>query len=320
MFITQKRTLGFKIEGTPYTVETLDANDLNLAAYNVSYECDIPMKDRKLVRGDYSRDPSIAGKRTFTSSFSIDWFHQGDAATPPNYFACLRACGLAQTIHGSTGVSLVTSADYSNVPATIEVIDKDEGTSPSQLVIKARGCMGNAKLVLDNVGEPVRIEFEFTGVLSSVSDRAFGSILAPSGISTQLPDAVLAAGVTLFGEGQCINTFTIDLANDVQLFTCPSYAEGFQGAHIVDRNPTLELDPDLKLISEQGDYARWTGNTTGAFLAQIAGKLSVSAPAAQLTKAYSPGDREGHVTNQKSLELKRSSGNDELTILQGSTS
>jgi len=48
--------------------------------------------------------------------------------------------------------------------------------------------------------------------------------------------------------------------------------------------------------------------------------MTISAPAVQYIKAYPPGDREGHVTNQKSLELKRSSGNDELKILQGSES
>lgn len=319
-FLTQKRTLGFKIEGTPYTAETLTVHEYNLAAYNVGYDGDIPMKDRKLVRGDFSRDPSIAGKRTLKITFSVDLYHSGDPDVAPNYFACLRACGMKQTTHGTTGVSLITDADYANVPATIEVVEKDEGTTPVQTVIKGHGMMGNPKLGADNVGEPVRIDFEFTGVLDSITDRPWASILSPSGISTNLPEAVLNAGITLFGEAQKVNTFTIDLGNDVQNFTDPTKSEGFEGARVVDRNPTLELDPDMVLVATHGDYARWTGNTTGAFLCQLGSwtkRMTISAPAAQYTKTYAPGDREGHVTSGKTLELKRSSGNDEFEILHG---
>ncbi len=319
-FIIEKRTLGISLEETPYTAQTLDANDYNIAAYNVSYDGDIPMKGRKLVRGDFSRDPSVPGTREVKFTFSVDWYAQGTAQTPPNYFLALRACALKQTVHGSTGVSLVTNADYSNVPVTIEVVEKDEGTTPAQTVIKGRGCMGNAKLILDNVGEPVRIEFEFTGVLSSITDRAYAALISPSGISEVVPDPVLSSGITLFGEGRCINTFTIDLGNDVQNWKCPTYAEGFEGAHVVSRNPTLSFDPKMVLIATNGDYARWTAGTTGAFLAQVQGSISVSGPAAQIQKAYSPGEREGLVTNQETLEFKRSSGNDELKILQGAES
>jgi len=316
-FVMPKRTLGFKIEGTPYTAETLTVHEYNLAAYNVGYSGDIPMKDRKLVRGDFSRDPSIAGKRQITINFSIDLYYSGTLATAPNYFACLRACGLKQTTYGSVGVGLTTDAAYSNVPATIEVVEKDEGTSPAQVVIKARGAMGNAKIILDNVGEPQRIDFEFKGVLASITDRAFGAILAPSGISTQVPNAVLAAGISLFTQRQQLNTYTVDLGNDVQNYTDASKSEGYEGARIVDRNPTLEMDPDLELIATQGDYNRWTGNTTGVFSSQ-SNNLRLYAPAAQLVNAYQPGEREGHVTNQKSLELKRgAAGNDEFEIIHG---
>ena len=320
-FMEPKRTLGAKLEATPYTAETLSANDFKFAAYTVTYSGDIPMKARKLVRGDFSKDPSIAGKRMVTFTFLVDLYHSGTPATPPNYYELLRACGMKQTVHGATGVSLVTHADYTNVPMTIEVVEKEEGTTPVQLVIRGRGCMGNPKLTFNNIGEPVAISFEFKGVLAAIEDRAFASILAPSGISTQLPDAVLSAGLTIFGELRCFNTLTIDLGNDIQLHTCSNQTEGYIGAHLADRNPTVEYDPDLQLIATQGDYARWTANTTGAMSVTIGGvgrDITLSAPAAQIINAYQPGDREGHVTNQESLELKRSSGNDEFEILQGS--
>lgn len=316
-FVMPKRTLGFKIEGTPYSAETLTVHEYNLAAYNVGYDGDIPMKDRKLVRGDFSRDISVAGKRQLVITFSIDLYYSGTPATPPAYFSCLRACAMKQTTYTTVGVGLTTDATYDNVPATIEVVERDEGTTPVQVVIKGHGMMGNAKIVLDSVGEPQRVDYEFKGVLDSIADRSFATIIAPSGISTQVPGAVLSAGISLFTEVQQLNTYTIDLGNDVQNYTDASKSEGYEGARVVDRNPTLELDPDLELIATQGDYARWTGNTTGVFSSQ-SGNIRLYAPAAQLIKAYAPGEREGHVTNQKSMELKRgSSGNDEFEILHG---
>ena len=313
-FIISKRTLGFKLESTPYTAETLTSADYDVAAYNINYDPDIAMKARKLARGDYSRDVSIAGKRQITISFSVD-IHKGPAATTaPNYFKCLRACGMYQDT-GADGINLITHADYNNVPATIEVVEMDEGNSPSMLVVKAHGCMGNAKLAVDNVGEPMRVDFEFKGVLNGITDRAWASRMVPTTFDTDLPEAVQGIGVTLFSEPQKCNTVTIDLGNDVQVYTDPSKAQGFEGARIVDRNPTLELDPDMELIAGQSDFARWTGNTTGAFSMQVGDRMYITAPAVQYTKTYAPGDREGHVTNTKTCELKRNNGNDELKIV-----
>jgi len=320
-FMEPKRTFGAKLESTPYTQETLANTDFKFAAYNVAYSGDIPMTGRKLARGDFSKDVSVAGKRAVNFTCSVDLYHSGTPATAPNYFELLRGCAMKQTTHGATGVSLVPHSDYTNIPLTIEVVEKDEGTSPGQMVIRGKSCMGNAKIGYDNVGEPARIDFEFKGVLVAIEDRAFASILAPTGISSQVPDAVLSSGVTMFGETQCLNTITYDLGNEVELFTCPGETEGYLGAHVVNRNPTVELDPDLELIVTQGDFARWTGNTTGALsttIGTIGRKLNISAPAAQIVNAYQPGDREGHVTNQKSIELKRgTNGDDELEILQG---
>jgi len=314
-FLLSKRTLGFKLETTAYSAETLAAANYNIAAYNINYDPDIAMKARKLARGDYSRDVSIAGKRQITISFSVD-VHKGSSATSaPNYAACLKACGLKEDI-GAGGINWITHAEYNNVPATIEVAEMDEGASPTMLVIKAHGAMGNAKFVVDNIGEPMRIDFEFKGVLNGITDRLWAARMVPTSFDTNLPEAVQGIGVTLFSEPQKCNTVTIDLGNDVQVYTDPSKAQGFQGARVVDRNPTLELDPDMELISEQSDFARWTGNTTGVFQMQIGDHMYVTAPAVQYTKTYAPGDREGHVVNTKACELKRgTSGNDELKIV-----
>lgn len=318
-FLETKRTMGFKTEGTAYTVETLAVTDHDVPFYNISYDPDIQMYARKLARGDMSRDPSIAGKRpiTFTMSHDIAWSNSLPVA--PSWYKCLQSCAMKETVHGTTGVSLITHSGYSKVPATIEVVEKDEGATPVQVVIKARGCMGNAKLIVDTVGNPMRIDYEFKGVLESITDRAYASILTPTGFDTPLPDAVMGITSKLFTEVQTWDTCTIDLGNVVENYSDPSKTGGIQGAHVVDRNPTVEMDPDMDLIANRGDYARQIGNSTGALVMEVGDYFHLSAPALQYISTYKPGSREGHVTNQKTCELKRGpDGNDEFEILQGS--
>ena len=322
-FLVIKRTMGCKIESTPYTAETLAVADYNVSAYNINYDPTIAEYARKLARGDASRDPSIMGKRSGKITFSVDVTVGAAAATAPNYFKCLQACGLKQTTFGAVGVSLVTDARYFNVPMTMEVVEMDEGASPAQLTIKFRGCMGNAKLVTNGVGLPKRIDFEFTGVLQNVQDRTFANQIMPTGFDAALPQAVLACTTSLFTESQNFDKITIDLGNKVELWTDSTKAEGFEGARIVDRQPTIELDPAMSLIALHDNYTRLTGNSTGAYSETIGGgtiPITISAPKAQIIQAYKPGDREGRTINTIKCKLTRNLGNDELEILQGAKS
>jgi len=316
-FLPERRTIGAKTESTPYTAETLAATDYNFKAFNINYSPEIAMMARKVARGDFSREVSIAGKRSCTVSFSVELAYSGTANTAPTYGKLLKACALKETVHTTTGVSYLTDAGYSAVPVTIEVVEKDEGTSPVQVVVRVRGCMGNAKISFDSVGQPCRIDFEFKGALVSIADRAFASILTPTSMNDSTPDAVLSATVSFYTETRRIDKFSVDLGNDVQLFTDPAQSVGLQGAHVVSRNPTVEIDPDLALIATNGDFARWVANTTGAMSVTVGSNFTLSAPAIQIIKDYAPGDREGHVTKTMSFECKRSSGNDEFKILQG---
>ena len=316
-FIERKRTIGFKIESTPYTAETLAVADYNVSAMNLKYGGIIPMKERKIARGDYSHDPAVAGKRSFKCSFEVDFMYSTNPITPPNYFKCLQACGMKQTI-GTLGVWLVTNSDYSNVPATIEYVERDEGLLPNQLVYKGRGCMGNAKVVLDAVGTPLRIQFDFEGVLSSVTDRPYASIIVPSGFMSNIPDAFLGVTSSLFGELPKYGKTTIDLGNVLAEWSNPGQSDfsGIEGVRIVDRNPSVTIDPDMQLLATSPMYTRVTQNTQGAFSLQ-SNHFLITMPQVQVHEGTKPGSREGHVTNEMKLVPNRQYGNDEIVICQG---
>ena len=322
-FAKTKRTMGVKIETTPYTEETLANTDYNIrwVDNSIEYSPEIEMYARKIARGHMSYDPSIAGKRELKASGKFEVYAvEGELDRPPAFGKLFRISGCRETIHAGTGVSYVLHGDYTKVPATIEIQERDEGGSPSCLVIKGRGGMGNTKLVLDSVGQPMYGTIDIRSVLVGISDRDYGDIITPSIIDTDLPDAVLSATISLFDETQRISKTTIDFGNDLQLYPDPANTEGYEGAHIVNRNPTFELDPDLELIATHSDFSRWTGNTTGAAVITLGSNTRMDMPAVQIIKAYNPQEREGHVTSMKNCELKGVVGNDEFTWLQGATS
>jgi hypothetical protein len=316
-----QKTFGFSIEATPYTAETLTNADYNQRVYDVKITPEIESYARKLLRGNYSRDLSISGKRKCTVSCSVDIYPGSAANVAPKFFEMIRCCGYKQTAFGSSGISLTPNALYNSVPGTIEVAMPQEGLTPDQLVIKAYGCMGKLTLDSPQIGQPVKVTFEFTGILHSVFTRDYASLITPTGFDTSLPPAVLAATFSLFGTWQFPSKFTVDGGEVVELFSDISKGAGFGGAHISDRAMTMTTDPDMVTTTEQDLYSTQINNSSGTFSVTIGGSVPItfSAPTVQITKAYDAEVREGHIANSLSLELKRGTyGNDEFEILQGS--
>lgn len=315
------KIFGFKIESTPYTAETLAATDYNQRVYDIAGPPEIESYGRKLMRGDFSRDVSISGKRKGTITCSVDLYPGDTVDTAPQYFAMFRACGWSQHTWGATGISLVPNASYNRVPATIEYSIPEEGLTPRQIVFKYKGCMGKVTLESAQVGQPIKATFEFQGALVSVSTRSNANYVTPTAFDSAVPPAVLAATFSLFGTWQYPSKFTVDGGEDVQLFSDISQSSGYHGARIVDRNATGTCDPDMVVTDDLDLYTNHINNTTGQLSVTIGGgvPLILSAPAAQLVQSYQPEAREGHIANALNIEFKRSTtGNDELELLQGS--
>jgi len=315
----RKRTLGFKLESETNKFtnnESLSSTDYVVGVYGIEYSKEIAMYMRSLATGDWSKHTSVAGRQSGSFSCSVDFQEHAGGIAAPMYFMLLQACGMAQS-NSATGAWLITDATADRQPGSVEIVEREEGATPRQKVVKLFGCSGNAKLELDSVGNPIKITFEFKGAIGSIGTRTYASIVTPSSFDTYIPAAVLSATINLFGTIQYLNKMTIDLGNVIEPFTDPTKTGGIDGFHIVDRNPVLELDPDMRIPSDLDLHANQTSNTTGALSVTVGRSMVISAPAAQLVQTDSPTAREGHVTDQIRLELKRSSGNDELEILQG---
>jgi hypothetical protein len=321
LFASARRAIGFLLEASPYSQPQTDlaVGSYKYKAFNIKYSTEVEEFKRAFVAGDLSQFSSIMGKRSGTISFSMLMAWGGLAATEPEFGKILQACGMKQLAYTTTGISWVPNAGYNAVPATIEVEEFQDGSSsPKSLFIQLRGCMGNVKFIMDKCGSPIQMDFEFKGAVQAIEDRA--SQIVPTGFDSSLPEAVLSSTMTAFAETLDCDKIEIDLGNQVELFTAPETPEGYSGARIVRRNPTISFDPYLALIADRGHWARITGGTTGAMSMTVGTHLAISAPAVQIIKGYDGGDRNGATVNSLSGILCRSAGNDELEILQGAKS
>lgn len=315
--------LGIKLESSPYTAPQADLvqNDFDLLVENITYSPIIQETKLAYASGDNSAFTSIMGKQECTVSFRI-WLTQGaTASTAPKWSKVLQACGFKVTTFTTTGISWVPDSGYGAVPAYIEIHEVSDASTPIPLVIQVRGAMGNVKFVLDTVGSPVAMDFEFKGVLQGMEDRA--SITKPAGYDTVKPAAFMNTICTAYGEALDLDKFTIDMKNKVELYVDPSTGlNGYTGARVSrDKTdpPTLQVDPTLASIATRGHYARWTAGTTGALVMNVGTLLHISAPALQIVKAYDGATRNSAKVNTLDFILTRgANGNDEIEILQGS--
>lgn len=319
-FLDTLRSIAFRQESSPYTYPQADlaVSDADFKAFNIKYSASIEEVKRLFASGDMSRLTSIMGKRSGTVSFSVYLAWSGTVTVAPEWAKLLLSCGWEQTAHGSTGISWTPSSRHTNVPSVIEVRELSEGATPTQLCIRMRGCMGNVQLVLDNVGNAFRADFNFTGVIQEIEDVANANIVLPASYDTTQPSAVLGATITAFDEALDLDALTIDMQNKVELFPDPAASEGFSGAHITDRDPTLSVNPYLGSLSAQPYWTRMIAGSTGVLAVEIGTNLSLSAPAIQCVDGYKGGSRTGAAVNDLKFNFTRSAGDDEIEILQGS--
>lgn len=214
------------------------------------------------------------------------------------------------------GVSWMPDSRLTTKPITIEVCEMDEGMTPNQLVTKFAGCMGNAKLVLNTVGEPLRIEFEFQGKLLSITDRTFANMITFAAGAQGETTRVLSCNITHNAIEQQLDKFTLDLGNELQMKTLASDPTGYSHCQIVGREVKISCDPYTRQLAAEADYTDWKNMTAGIFLL-ITGNYTISAPVAQKI-GIAPNVRNGSRIYDKTFLCAGSSGDDECRLLSGS--
>lgn len=310
-FLQRRMVLAAKIEAVEGTPETLAGADANLLIYDVSFEPGIDQFEREPVAGDLSPYGPIAGKRRGVLRFKAELKGSGAAGTAPAFGKLLKACGGSETIVASTSVTYapLTLA----VPTlTLGVYSLPEsGNNIKEFISGAQGTWRfSAK-----VGEPVMLEFAFTGCYEPTVDIA---AITPSGLETTKPIALLATNFTCHGFAtHKISTFTLDAGNDVQLREDINEAGGYFSAYIASRKPVFAFDPEKELVATHDYYGKMLANTEASFSLALTGSAgnitTISAPKSQYIQVR-PGARNGLQIYQIDGRLNRSSGNDEWSL------
>jgi len=301
-----KRTLVAKLEAVRGTNEASVTNsDFDVAVYGITMSNEITEFQRKYMTGNHDSHPSVMGRQKGTIGLSFDLVYSGTADTEPKWMKFLKACGLKAIVNA--GTSVVLNPDKSEDGKSLTLFIQDEvlgGATPSALVYKYRGCVGNAKIVMDEGGQPLRAVCEFQGALYEVGDSA--TPLAPTGLDTGVPDSVLNAVVKVGTIDQVINKFELDFGNTIEMENKPQDTTGYRGGYISTRDPKLSIDPQAGLLSEDNVHTRWKLGTEAVFQLDT-GHFKIDSQKAQLM-TVGDASQGGVVGWQQVYRLNRVSG------------
>ena len=316
-FLERRMVLAAQAEGTEGTAETdLTGADANLLAYDVKFQADIAQFERKPISATLSPFSSISGTRKATLSFKVE-LKSAPAGTPavpgtaPALGKYLKACGFDEATVASTSVTYTPKTTEVD-SLTIEIYSVPG--SGNNIRAKMCGARGTCKLSM-KVGEPVMLEFTFSGAYVGVSDVVG---ITASGLETTLPQPFMNTSFSMHGfSGHKISGLNIDLGNTVAMRQDINAASGFLSALITDKSPTFSFDPEKELVATHDYYGKMLSNTLGAMSVTIgatAGNIcTITAPKAQYVKV-AEGNRDGISIYTVDGKFTRNSGNDELVF------
>ena len=230
----------------------------------------------------------------------------------------------AETITGGTSGASATSASApSDAGKELKPIS-GPGLVPSLTMAtyedgvkkSLKGARGKVKFNF-KVGEPVVMEFEYSGAFGGAVDEALLSSIAHE---TTKPPVFLSALLSIGGYSAKIGELEIDWANVLGIRDDVNEAEGVLSYVISDRKPMGSFNPEMVTVSSHDFFGKWFANNEMVLdfqLGSISGnKFRFYAPKAQYSKVADE-DRDGIATARTGFSLNGTvePGDDELTIL-----
>lgn len=292
--ISRNRVVGLKAETTTGTAITPVASDCGLfgAIYDVSLDPTIQMNKRQSPQ--YLSPPQpVPGTTAGTLKFRSELFGSDTAGTLPSWASVIfPACGCQ--INSAVVSPLSPSASVA--AATLSGALYQSG----RLLLLA-GCMGDF-VIRGKSGEPLYLEWTFQGVWQSPSETAI-----PTGITYPPAKPPRFAGATFTAGSNVLRVeqFQFKSGNQIYLRQDPtavdgsSVGTGLRAALIVDRLPTISLDPEAQSLSTLNWFAAQMAMTTYSFTATVGAAgtgFTLAAPYAQVNSEKHK-DRGGLITD-----------------------
>lgn len=190
------------------------------------------------------------------------------------------------------------------------------------------GCRGSF-VIRGEIGQPLIFEFSFRGAKHSQSPLDGANVASPT-ILDRVPPVLLGAdlkigktGLAYANEyGPCINAFSIDSGNQVELRRCMNSPTGIEEAQIIGRRMTGTIDPDLVVESLYDFSGQFTANGIQRMRFRAGStpdRLDIRLQQLSTTQMQD-GDRNGTTTRQITFGLHSGSqnatgGDNEMVII-----
>lgn len=313
--IRRQRVLAAKTEGTVGSAETLTGTDAAFNIYNPIIQCNTEMEQRQ-GQGGFGYLASVPAGKTGTATFRtyLEW--DGTDTEPSWAETFFPACGWVKT--GGTYTPRSDPPGSNVKTLTIGVYQRDSSTGT---VFKSiTGAMGNFVLTLPT-GRPGYIDWTFQGAWQEPTNE---TMLTPTYPSVHV--CRFAGGLAEWNDvNLCISQAVINSGNTLYMRQCPTQDSGFISCSILDRRPTITVDPEAKTLSAQNAWSSWLTNlheyaleldVAGADGAVSDAVLSFDAPKAQLINVQE-GDRSGLVTENREFQCNKNGAthDQELSIV-----
>lgn len=301
--LTKKRTVAAKIETTPGTPETLAADDGAENFYDPSIEADIAVY---ALQGQTSISPlgGVSGARSGKATLNT-WLYNSGTATPPFWAAVLLAAC-------STSVDTGVYTPASDSTTTLTIGHYQDGN-----LYQIAGAQGTFKLTADKVGEPVKMNWEFTGLYVDPSAVA---VIAPTFPAKSLIARFLSATITLATNSYVVSKVEFDAGNKVTLREDASNAAGYLGSKVTDRTSKLNITVEVPLVSTHDFFNDLKTNVEAAFSMAIGSGtnkiVTLAIPKAQLMSQPKISDKDGICVYDLEFQCNKDSdaGDDEWTL------
>lgn len=303
---TKRRAILAKVESSYRATTTPTAADDAIEVMEPKWANEsLRMIQRPTTKPSLGMKRDIYGGTLRSVTFGVELKGSGTAGTAPDIGVLFRGCGMDETIVGATSV---TYAPVSTGQESLTIWLYMDG-----LLYKMDGCRGTWSLS-GNAGEPVRVDFTFTGHILSKSDTALPS---PTYDST-VPPTFRGASFSILSYAATISTMSIDIGNSVSIQSDVNDARGFGEVLLLGRDASGSIDPLQTVLATQDWEADLEAGTEGSLSTGVIGSTAGNRWAITCAKAYvrdiSDDDRDGASAVGTTLGFAETSGDDEISV------
>jgi hypothetical protein len=175
------------------------------------------------------------------------------------------------------------------------------------------GAMGNMTFKGTN-GKKLMGSGEFSGVWVGTTAEAMPALAPITTIGYRLASVTLTFGGAAL---PLVSDITINLGAEAEERETVLNAQAIFSYLVTDRNPTIQIDPEARLVADHDSLGGFKAGTTGAVVATFVdpagNSLTFNAARTQRVE-ISDGERGGKLTDPITLECHNSSGNDDLVV------